>query len=168
MSYTNLSCLFLKRGNNKLLLQRYLFAAVLYFITTSCLYLSGSIITSNDRDGKAVKLIKEKGLDIESIIVNKSFDSETVKGNADYAFNIILGSGRANANQALKTFAVFKEESFVKGFDQLNTISLEITVKDENDSILKTVLISEESENTLSSYKYLFKIIKKGIKETGL
>ncbi len=143
----------------------FLLTAVISVFLSSCAFLSGMIKTSYERDENADTLIKENGLYINSVTVNKSFDSETVKENASYAFNIIPG---VKPSGGLETDAVFKEESFVKGFDQLNTVSLELTVKDHNGSIIKTVLITEESENTLSSYKYLYRIIEKGIKEAGL
>ncbi len=166
MSYMNLSCLFLKRRNNKKLMHcRYLLSAFLCVFTAGCVFLSGPIKTSYERDEGTEKLIQEKGLSIENITVKKSFDSEAVKENAFYAFNVLLGP---YTGKGLKTDVVLKEDSFIKGFDQLNTVSLEIKVKDRNNRIFKIVLITEESENTLSSYSYLYRIIEKGIKETGL
>jgi hypothetical protein len=137
-------------------------------LSTSCSLLSGGIRTSRESDENIKKQIQEKGIYIYSITVNKSFDSETVKKNAAYIFDILITASSETSKKGFKTDAVLKEESFVKGFQQLNTVTLELIVMDKNKNAVKFVLISEESENTLSSYKYLYKILEKGIKETGL
>ena len=169
MSYMNLLCPLLKILNNRKTLNvGYLLSGVLIFFILSCTFFSGGIKTSYNRNANAGKLIQENGLYINSITVIKSFDSDAVRKNALYAFNVMLGPQTGRFEKGLKTDAVFKEESFVKGFNQLNTVTLELTVKDKNNSIIKIVLITEDSENTLSSYKYLYQIIEKGIKETGI
>ena len=169
MSCMNLLCLFLKKLNKRSCFNsNYFISAVFLFGFISCSFFSESIKTSCESGENVKNLIRDRGLLINSVIVNKSFDSETVRENALYVFYILLGPPPQVEEGGLKADAVLKEESFMKGFDQLNTVSLEITVRNTTGEILKKVLITEDSENTLSSYKYLYKTIEKGIKETGL
>ena len=168
MTYMNLLCLQLKKLNKgKMLYRQFFLSSLLFVFIMSCTLFSGSIETSSSINDNAEKLIQEKGLCINSITVNKSFDSTYVRANAMFAFDVLLGLQTGRPENGLKTDAVFKEESFVKGFDQRNSVSLELTVKDIKGCIIKIVLITEESENTLSSYKYLYGIIEKGIREAG-
>ena len=168
MSYMNLLCLLLKIWNKRMqLLINSFLLAILLLSVMSCSLLSGSITTSYNKGDDTEKLIRERGLYINSIIVSKNYDSETVRENAFSAFTVLLGPQVSGDESRLGTEAVFKEESFIKGFNQLNTVSLELTVKNKNGEIIKKVLIAEDSENTLSSYRFLYKIIQKGIKETG-
>ena len=166
----------LLRSNSRILktaaLKLYSFFIAAVFFTaavSACSLLQGSIKTSRESDNNTKKLIKENGIYINSITVHKSFDSDTVKKNASYAFDILIDpSFHETGKKGFSADAVLKEESFVKGFKQLNTVSLEFVIKDRSSRPVKFILISEETENTLSSYRYLFEILEKGIKETGL
>ena len=130
--------------------------------------MSGSIRKSTESQKDFKERIRTEGLHINSIVVKKGFDSAAVKENAEYALSILVPENTTDPSDKMQADVVLKEESFIKGFKQINTVSLELIIRDRNENILKMILISEETENTLSSYKYLYKILEKGIRETGL
>jgi hypothetical protein len=142
-------------------------SAVFLMLCISCSILTGSIKTARESENNVEAMLKANGIYINSISVKKSFDSEAVRENAQYAFEILIGMRGAEKGE-YKTDAVLKEESILRGFEQLNTVSLELIIRDHENMPLKMILVSEDTENTLSSYRYLYKILKKGIKETGL
>jgi len=140
-------------------------SAAVLMLCFSCSILTGSIKTSRESEDNTEALLKEKGIYLNSVIVDKRFGSDAVRENAQYALELLIN----NINiEGYKTDVVLKEESFLKGFEQLNTVSLELRVQSENDNPLISVLISEETENTLSSYRYLYRILEKGIRKAGL
>ncbi|MDX9801334.1 MAG: hypothetical protein RBT69_08370, partial [Spirochaetia bacterium] len=121
------------------------------------------------------KIIRRNGLRIDNITVKKIIGSESVKNNCEYILQFLLAEKKGKNSAAgadsekFPADVVLKEELFLKGFDSLNTVTLEIVIySKERKKPLKAVFITEESLNTVSSNLYLYKILKKGIRETGL
>ncbi len=146
----------------------FLFVLFTLFALSSCAFLSGNIKQSTESQKDFEAIIKTEGFYVRDVIIKKSFDSDIVKENAEYALSILVPERETSSDKKMGADIVLKEESFIKGFEQLNTVSLELIVRDVNENTVKRILVSEETENTLSSYRYLYKILEKGIREAGL
>ncbi len=119
-------------------------------------------------------VMRKSGIRVENITVRKVIGSESVKNNCEYILEFLLAEKNINAQAGIKeerypADVVLKEDSFLKGFDALNTVTLEIVIyTKERKRVLKAVFVTEESANTISSNLYLYRILKKGIRQTGL
>jgi len=147
---------------------RIITAVLLLLLVLSCSFFSGSVKESTEPGKDIEDRIKTEGFIVKSVTIKKSFDSEIVRENAQYALSILVPERETPAGSSLQAEVVLKEESFIKGFKQLNSVSLELIIRETDESIVRMVLVSEETENTLSSYRYLYKILEKGIREIGM
>lgn len=141
---------------------------LLPLLLISCSFFSGSVKESSDTGRDIEARIKSDGFTVKNVVIKKGFDSDIVRENAEYALSILVPEKKLQSGSRLNGFFVLKEESFIKGFRQLNSVSLEIVIRESDENIVRTVLVSEETENTLSSYRYLYRILEKGVKESGL
>ena len=133
------------------------------------------IFTGKDGTNSSEEAVMRKsGIKVENITVKKVIGSESVKNSCEYILEFLLAEKSINAQAETReerypADVVLKEDSFLKGFDALNTVTLEIVIyTKERNSVLKAVFVTEESVNTISSDLYLYRILKKGIRQTGL
>ncbi|MCP5514586.1 MAG: hypothetical protein H7A26_03860 [Spirochaetales bacterium] len=130
--------------------------------------------SENGTDSSGEDFMIKSGIRVENIEVKKAIGSESVKSSCEYILEFLLAGKNSNARDGIKeerypADVVLREDSFLKGFDALNTVTLEITIyTKERNRVLKEVFITEESVNTISSNLYLYRILKKGIRKTGL
>ncbi len=99
--------------------------------------------------------------------VKMGAESERIRENAAYILMLILERKRSeekNPSGELRVKVRLKEDSFVRDFRTLNTVSAEISLF-EGDSPNPVALFveSEDTEETLSSYAYLHSLLEKTV-----
>ncbi|MBA7658733.1 hypothetical protein ES703_66692 [subsurface metagenome] len=105
---------------------------------------------------------------LKDIDVQKDLDSATIRGNAEEIFTLLIKKYNqkkgASATEAY-TSVVLKETSYISDYENLNTVALEIKIFGENDNDpVRILLFSEETKNTLSSYRYLYSIVERSFR----
>lgn len=140
-------------------------AVILGFLLSlgSCVLLEQAKVEDAYSDDLFRENFKSAQLIVENLTVHKEFDGEPVAENAQNIVRLLAakhqkvtdpGSSRYRAN------IVIKEAGFVKDYQPCNSVTLEILVKaDGSEEPSFVYLLSDETQNTISSYKYLYRIL---------
>jgi len=108
-------------------------------------------------------------LAVESIAVDKELDAEAVRANAEAIVKLLLArySPEAQADSAgeearYAARMTIKERSFQKEYENFNSVTLEVEVRKEGYGEPSFIYAaSEDTKNTVSSYRYLFRILRR-------
>ena len=140
------------------------FMLFLCFITLSCALLVRSRVEDiYFREGAPSKG-SHFTIILKEIVIQKDLDSEIVRQNAENIFNLLINKHNQknrSSSTILYAYSTIKEDSFLRDYESLNAVTIEIRLfKQGNDEPEIIFLFSEETKNTVSSYKYLYSIIK--------
>ena len=141
-----------------------LLAGIILFLS-SCLLLETRRVQDLYVRSDYTELIKNAELVLDSITVQKGFDSQHLEANAGYIFRLFLARNSQELRQPgklLRIRALIKEEEFSRNFQTRNTVTVELTVLEPISS--EPVAIALYSENTremIESYADLHSIIRR-------
>jgi len=99
--------------------------------------------------------------------VKMGAESERVRENAVYILTLLFERRRSeekNPSGELRVKVRLKEDSFVRDFRNLNTVSAEISLFDgDSPKPVALVVESADTEETLSSYAFLHSLLEKTV-----
>jgi hypothetical protein len=99
-------------------------------------------------------------LELADVEVEVAGRAETTEHNARYIYGLLLANlSEGRDGTAYKIRVAIREQSFVKGFESRNTVSIETRIHDEMGREIGLGLYSEETEDTIASYSYLYDVI---------
>ncbi|MBW8002834.1 MAG: hypothetical protein FVQ80_12570 [Planctomycetes bacterium] len=137
-------------------------------IFTSCLFMPSKKVSDIFIKAGYEEKIKNAFLVLDKIIILKDFKEDEVRKNAEYIFQLITSKHNqqiSNPTHRLYAVITIKEDSFIKEFVSLNTVSIETQLVDKDtDEIILQMVLSEESPNTITSYSYLYEIMETSLK----
>jgi hypothetical protein len=111
--------------------------------------------------------IKNAELILDSLTVQKGFDTERLEANAAYIIQLMLvqrNQDSAISGKTLLIRALIKEEAFSREFQTLNTVTVELSVFDSPASKpVAMALFSENTKDTIESYTYLHSVIRRAL-----
>jgi hypothetical protein len=102
---------------------------------------------------------------LEKLSADKGAESDRIRTNGEHILRVLFERRReAEKNPAgtLRARVRLKEESFIRDYRTVNTVTAEITLSEtgtEHPAALS--LYSEDTEETLSSYAYLYGLLLK-------
>jgi hypothetical protein len=120
---------------------------------------------------------KHSHIIIDAIIIKKDIDSEIIRENAAYILGLLkekydhskkTGMDMSgNQLHSLHLVVSVKESSYMKGYETLNTVTIEMSCfydgnhydGNHDDEPVIVALFSEDTEETTSSYRYLYRIL---------
>jgi len=112
--------------------------------------------------------IKHAELVLDSIAVQKGFDSPHLEASAEYILRLLLAANTQKLRQPgkpLRIRALIKEEEFSRDFQTRNTVTVELSVFDPQSSKPVVIaLFSENTRETIDSYAYLHSIIRRAVR----
>lgn len=112
--------------------------------------------------------IKHAELVLDSVAVQKGFDSPHLEANAEYILRLLLARYTQNLRQPgkpLQIRALIKEHEFSRDFQTSNTVTVELSVFDPRSrGPVAIALFSENTRETIESYAYLHLIIHRAIR----
>ena len=114
------------------------------------------------------QIIQKAELVLDSLRVQKGFDSQALEENAAYILRLMLEQRNQNSGHAgdtLSLHALIKEQEFSREFQTLNTVTVELSVFDPPESrIVALALYSETTRDTIESYAYLYSLIRRALR----
>ena len=149
-------------------MRRILCVAALFLSLCSCLVLQ----TRQTRDlyiesGYAERIEKAE-LILESLTVQRGFDSQALEANAAYILRLMLAQRNQDSEhsgKALLVRALIKEQEFSREFHTLNTVTVELSIFDPpNTEAVALALYSENNKETIASYAYLHSLIRRALR----
>jgi len=144
-----------------------LLAGIILFFS-SCLLLETRRVQDLYIRSDYTELIKQADLVLDSIAVQKGFDSQHLEANAGYIFRLFLARNSQELRQPgklLRIRALIKEEEFSRNFQTRNTVTVELTVLEPISSEpVAIALYSENTRETIESYAYLHSIIHRALR----
>jgi hypothetical protein len=109
--------------------------------------------------------IEKAELILDSLTVQKGFDSQTLEANAAYILHLLLvqrNQDSADPEKTLLIRALIKEEEFSREFQTLNTVTVELSIFDPPKAeAVALALFSENTKDTIESYAYLHSVIRR-------
>lgn len=144
-----------------------LLAGIILFLS-SCLLLETRRVQDLYVRSDYTELIKHAELVLDSITVQKGFDSQHLEANAEYIFRLFLARNSQELRQPgklLRIRALIKEEEFSRNFQTRNTVTVELSVLESISSEpVAIALFSENTRETIESYAYLHSIIHRALR----
>lgn len=144
-----------------------LLAGIILFLS-SCLLLETRRVQDLYVRSDYTELIKHAELVLDSIAVQKGFDSQHLEDNAEYIFRLFLARNSQELHQPgklLRIRALIKEEEFSRNFQTRNTVTVELSVLEPISSeSVAIALFSENTRETIESYAYLHSIIHRALR----
>ena len=136
---------------------------VLPFLLGSCLLLPPPRIQElYQRQGRPLKA-EEYTLVLAGVSVIEAGEEERVADNTSRILDFLIKKHARNTStpsSILYLSACLEEEAILRDYETLNSISVELRLCTEEGGEPETIaLYSEETKNTLSSYRYLFRIV---------
>jgi hypothetical protein len=150
-------------------MKRLNFAGIYFLLLTflcSCTLFSGRTIQDSHIPPSYQERIAQSSVALNGVLVEKTGDAEQVRRNGDYICRLLLEKRNARIISPEESFTAFvrlKEDSFLRDFQNLNTIAVEISLYAE-DHPVAFYLFSQETESSLSSYSYLYSALEKALK----
>jgi len=112
--------------------------------------------------------IKRADLVLDSLTVQKGFDSQPLEANAAYILQLMLVRRNQDSRHPGKTLLVrafIKEEEFSREFHTLNTVTVELSIFDPpKTKAVALALYSENTRDTIESYAYLHSVIRRAFR----
>lgn len=135
---------------------------------SSCLLFQSSRVEDFYYTESDEREIKGCNIELQKLTVQKDLDREIVEENSRYILDLLSAKYREDLLPGAATLiaeVMIKEASFMKGYETLNTVTLEINLKEEQDKKPVFIyLLSDETQNSISSYKYLYEILERSFK----
>ena len=132
----------------------------------SCALFSGRTIQDSHIPLSYQERIAQSFVVLNGVLVEKTGDAEQVQRNGDYICRLLLEKRNArliSPEEGFTAFVRLKEDSFLRDFQNLNTVAVEISLYAE-DHPVAFYLFSQETEASLSSYSYLYSTLEKALK----
>lgn len=118
--------------------------------------------------------LADRPLVVETLSVEAGVATPQVRENALYVYGLLLG--RINADRApeassgpLRVVVSVHESPFVFGFETRNAVSVETRIFDGPPEAgaqpVVIALYSEETESTITSYRYLYDVLERSLSE---
>ncbi len=122
----------------------------------------------------AEEALSTASVELRELSVEAGVATPRVRGNAAYIYALLIG--RLNVDRVattttapLRLLVSVSEAPFVSGFETKNTVSVETRVfagpPEANPRPMAIALYSEETESTITSYRYLYDIVEKSLSE---
>ena len=112
--------------------------------------------------------IKNAELILDSLAVQKGFDSQALEANAAYILRLMLvrrNQDSADPGRTLLLRALVKEREFSREFQTLNTVTVELSIFDPpTGEAVALALYSENTRDTIESYAYLHAVIRRAFR----
>ncbi len=148
---------------------KYTFILVLTILLSSCILFKSSRVEDVFYNKSYSNGILNSNIIIQNLTVQKDLDHGTVKANAQYILGLLSAKYNEDLTQKASTlFAhiIIKEAPFIKNYETLNSVALEIKLTEDQDKKPVFIyLLSDETKNTISSYKYLYEILERPFKQ---
>lgn len=144
------------------------FIAALFLSLCSCLVFQSRQARDLYIESGYAETIEKAELVLDSLTVQKGFDSQTLEANATYILQLMLvrrNQKSANPGKTLLVRALIKEEEFSREFRNLNTVTVELSIFDPpKTKAVALALYSENTKNTTESYAYLHSLIRRAFR----
>ena len=141
---------------------------VLFCSLCSCLVLQPRRARDIYIESGYIKTLKEAELVLESLTVQKGFDSQSLEANAAYILQLMLVQRNQDSTDPGKTLlvhALIKEEEFSRDFKSTNTVTVELSIFDPPGAeAVALALYSENTRDTIASYAYLHSVIRRALR----
>ena len=141
---------------------------VLFCSLCSCLVLQPRRARDIYIESGYVKTVKEAELVLESLTVQKGFDSQSLEANAAYILQLMLVQRNQDSPDPGKTLlvrALIKEEEFSREFKSTNTVTVELSLFEPSKTEpVALALYSENTRDTIASYAYLHSLIRRAFR----
>jgi hypothetical protein len=146
-------------------LKRMSIITVFFLSLCSCLVFQSSRAQDLYIENGYAKRIRSEELVLDSLAVRKGFDSQALEENAAYILQLLLvrwNQGSVSDGDPLLLRALVKEEAFSREFRDLNTVTVELSIFDPpKTEAVALALYTENTKNTIDSYKYLHSVIRR-------
>jgi hypothetical protein len=147
---------------------RILCIAVSFCSLCSCLVLQPRRARDLYIESGYARTVEEAKLVLDSITVQKGFDSQSLEANAAYILQLMLvrrNQDSADPGKTLLVRALIKEEEFSREFQSLNTVTVELSIFDPPKAkAVALALYSENTKDTIASYAYLHSLIRRAFR----
>ncbi len=114
------------------------------------------------------EIVANAKLVLDSIMVQRGFDSGAIRENAAYILQLLLvqrNQDLADPSKTLLVHALIKEEEFAREFKTLHTVTVELSLFDPPKSgAVVLSLYSENTRDTIQSYAYLHSLIRRALR----
>ena len=109
--------------------------------------------------------IRAAELVLDSLTVQKGFDSENLEKNAAYILQLMLlrrNHDASGSGGTLLLHVLVKEEELRREFRNLNTVTVELSVFDPpNTHAVALAFYSESTKATIASYAYMHSVMRR-------
>ena len=113
--------------------------------------------------------IADYGLVLDSVTVEKGYDSRHLQENAANIFQLLLSrrnQARGDAEATLMLQAVIKERELNRDFKITNTVTIELRLLDPHSPDPAALLLfSENTDQSIESYAYLHSLIRRVLRQ---
>jgi len=112
---------------------------------------------------------KEKNLSLASgeIRLDADLNKKEILGNAGQSLNLLILRHNRQAGTDAEKAGVdlcLQEYVFMKDYRMLNTLSLEMTIRDDSGIIMARYFHAEESRDSFFSSRFMYKELERGFK----
>jgi len=148
--------------------RRIMGVAALFLFLCSCLIFQPRQARDLYIESGYAERIGRAELILDSLTVQRGFDSQALEENASYILRLLLAQRNQDSGRngkALSVRALIKEEEFSQEFHTLNTVTVELRVFDPpNTEAVALALYSENTKDTIASYAYLHSLIRRALR----
>ena len=114
--------------------------------------------------------LRKAELVLDSLSVQKGFDSKILETNAAYILHLLLERRNQdlppNGGESLSLHALIKEAEFPRDLQTLNTVTVELRIFDPpRTKAVALALYSETTKETIESYSYLHSVIRRALRQ---
>jgi hypothetical protein len=149
-------------------MKRLCFLAVWLFCLCSCLVLQPRRARDLYIRADCADTIKHAELVLDSLAVQKGFDSRHLEANATYILRLMLIRRNQKVHRPegrLLVRALIKEEEFSRDYRRHNTVTVELSVHaPSGGQTLALALYSENTTETIESYAYLYSVVRRALR----
>jgi hypothetical protein len=151
---------------------------LIWIICASCLFNNQSVIEEIHITAGGFDRNGHSHIIIDAITIKKDIDSDVIRENAAYILELLKEkydchkkstiNMAGNLSQTLHTIVSVKENSYMKGYESFNTVTIEMICFKGEDHTGEPVIIalfSEDTKETISSYRYLYSILERIFKK---
>ncbi len=118
------------------------------------------------------KRLEDAVVVLGNVTVQANVNEDDVRDHAEYVYSLLLGeinaprrTNRPAANTRHLTLNVFiRQSTFVSGFETTNAVCVESRIRDD-EALVAFGLYSEETLETVASYRYLHDLIEVSLGE---
>ncbi|MFQ3620781.1 MAG: hypothetical protein SNJ78_07535 [Spirochaetales bacterium] len=131
----------------------------------TCTSFKGTTVQDTYLNPEYTGRVPKLPISIGEVQVSKALDAPKVREDSVFILSLFMQKrskslGTQDQGQEPLTLEVkLKEESLLKDFQRWNTITAELTLK-KGQTLVLTSLIAEETKATLSSYPYLYNLLR--------